>query len=1061
MDLFKLAGNIVVNGKEAVADLKKIEDQGQKTANKIQKKFRSGMKKVGKWAKRGAAVGGTAMAALAANGIKEFASFEKGMKEVFTLIPEASEEMREDMTEDIKEIGEEYGYVSEKTIPALYQAISAGIPRDNVMTFMEQAAKSAKAGATDLQTSVDTLTSVVNAYGSEVIKADEASDILFTTVKEGKVTFPELGSSIANVTPIASALGVQFEDLGASIATMTKQGMDSSKTTNYLRRLLQELSTAGMDAFEVFEKAAGETFPEFIKNGGRLNEALQIMHDYAQKNGKSMTDLFGRVQAGQAAMMLTGSSMEEFTENIEAMGESSGATETAFQEMASGIQHTIDQIKSWWNNTNINIGESLKEPLQDLLSWLQSNSDEIQSKLTEVFVKFVDSLKWINNNGKKTRGIIEGIGAALAGWKIAGLVSSLWGLVAVLGVIGGLGIAKAVNKIADAFGETKTKIDQHRENAENAAEATNDLEEAESKLEKTLDRLQKKYDELEDKQSNQAKALKSSIESVKRQIESKKSQKEWTEKVKKAEEEAAEQTKIANERGKGLAGTNKILSASLGDVKKHLDKEEASLKDLKSRLGEYMQLTDETTESLDEEKASLDEVRKRLEKNTQATTEAKGEHVKLNKVRQKVAKRLDEIQEKEEYLGEAFDENKAKTQLYKDALGMLKEAGIDPNSEAAQEFRDNLDNLRESTEDTEDSTDDLSKSESKLGKQLALVDKKAKVFGDEIDVHAEKARILKNRILELMQAEGDHSEKIAKLTKSYKKHKKAVGGAEKAYMQFADSALDALDNVLNKGQSVSEGISNAFSLENIGGAIGELFGMGDLGSLVGKGVGIVWDWLFGPSKKQKWINKTSKSLKDSLTGSLKSAFDADNYQDFAKNFGKSVEDAVKGALIRAFIARGAMKDKIDALSNYMAKAVADSELTGQEKDKIRSMYESIVDKTKPLFEMISDFSLTGEDKAKKLTLPAGVRTMLSQLRASFNQASSANSPSGSQVTSSERTQVRSYLEALSSQPNVNIDLSDIKIQSEQDIDDLVSKIYQQFKNKQEGQGKVRPMPITG
>lgn len=56
-------------------------------------------------------------------------------------------------------------------------------------------------GVTELETAVDGITSVVNAYGDDVLSAAEASDLMFTAVKLGKTDFTQLSASLFNVIP--------------------------------------------------------------------------------------------------------------------------------------------------------------------------------------------------------------------------------------------------------------------------------------------------------------------------------------------------------------------------------------------------------------------------------------------------------------------------------------------------------------------------------------------------------------------------------------------------------------------------------------------------------------------------------------------------------------------------------------------------------------------------------------------------------------------------------------------------------------------------------------------
>ena len=63
------------------------------------------------------------------------------------------------------------------------------------LAFLKTAQKGAVGGVSDLETAVDGLSSVVNAFGKESIDAGRASDIMFTAVKQGKTTFAEISGN--------------------------------------------------------------------------------------------------------------------------------------------------------------------------------------------------------------------------------------------------------------------------------------------------------------------------------------------------------------------------------------------------------------------------------------------------------------------------------------------------------------------------------------------------------------------------------------------------------------------------------------------------------------------------------------------------------------------------------------------------------------------------------------------------------------------------------------------------------------------------------------------------
>ncbi|QIB26104.1 hypothetical protein [Caloranaerobacter azorensis] len=64
---------------------------------------------------------------------KAYIDFENGMNEVFTLLPNISNKAMEEMSEQVKKFSKEAGVLPEKTVPALYQALSAGFLR--IMSF--------------------------------------------------------------------------------------------------------------------------------------------------------------------------------------------------------------------------------------------------------------------------------------------------------------------------------------------------------------------------------------------------------------------------------------------------------------------------------------------------------------------------------------------------------------------------------------------------------------------------------------------------------------------------------------------------------------------------------------------------------------------------------------------------------------------------------------------------------------------------------------------------------------------------------------------------------------
>ena len=237
-----------------------------------------------------------AIAGLGAAGLKSFVEFEQGMNEVFTLLPGISGEAMSEMTGQVKEFSKEFGTLPNEVVPALYQAISAGVPSENVFTFLETAQKAAIGGVTDLETAVDGISSAVNAYGVDVLSAADASDIMFTAVKLGKTNFDQLSRSLFNVIPTASNAGVEFGNVAAALAVMTAQGVPTSVATTQLRQMLVELADSESVVALAFKDLSGKTFQDFVAEGGNVQDALAVI-----SNGFDEVETTGGKSAAQIA----------------------------------------------------------------------------------------------------------------------------------------------------------------------------------------------------------------------------------------------------------------------------------------------------------------------------------------------------------------------------------------------------------------------------------------------------------------------------------------------------------------------------------------------------------------------------------------------------------------------------------------------------------------------------------------------------------------------------------------------------------------------------------------
>ncbi len=336
---------------------------------------------------RVAAVGGAAaVAGIGVASVKMAADFETGMREVNTLLNLPAQGF-ERLSKQTLELSTQIGVLPSETVPALYQAISAGVPRENVFTFLETAGKASVAGVTTLETSVDALTTITNAYAAQGVTVAQASDNLFAAVRGGKTTFDELAGSIGGVAPIAASAGVGIDEVLASIASLTTQGFATSDAATAIRSSLVALLKPSEDLTEVFQ-AAGFASQEAAVQQLGLQGALGVVREATGGSTGAMVKMLGRVEAVNAALGLTGPNAEAAAAQLDAIRGSAGDTDAAFEQMEQSTARLWERLKAQLSVVLIRIGDQLlpmvSAALQGFSDWFAANEAVISGAIATI-----------------------------------------------------------------------------------------------------------------------------------------------------------------------------------------------------------------------------------------------------------------------------------------------------------------------------------------------------------------------------------------------------------------------------------------------------------------------------------------------------------------------------------------------------------------------------------------------------------------------------------------------------------------------------------------------------
>lgn len=382
MEIDKLFVSLALDAAKYSQGLSAAQKEGASWSSRMKDSIGGGLQTAAKIG--GAAIlgVGTIIGGVVASGVNQFVGFQNSMNEVFTLMPGITEDAMGSMSDDVLQFSKDFAVLPEQTVPALYQSLSAGVPPDNVFSFLETAQKAAIGGATDLETAVDGMTSVVNAYGSDVLSAAEASDVMFTAVRLGKTDFSQLSSALFNVIPTAASLGVGFGDVSAQLAVLTAQGTPTSVATTQIRSAMVEASKTGTKLSDAIENLTGSSFAELIDQGQSMPAIFNDLR--SSMSDQEFKDLFGSVEAMNAALGITGPNFEGVSAAMDEMNNSAGATDAAYDQMNGGIQRTMDKFKAFGSATLIQVGDALSPVIDQVLKLAEQALPYVESALDTV-----------------------------------------------------------------------------------------------------------------------------------------------------------------------------------------------------------------------------------------------------------------------------------------------------------------------------------------------------------------------------------------------------------------------------------------------------------------------------------------------------------------------------------------------------------------------------------------------------------------------------------------------------------------------------------------------------
>lgn len=435
---------------ETEQKLKSLEEQAAKTNTTLLKIDEVG----GKLKDVGDKVSGVGKAlmpvsagvtALGTAAVKMTSDFDSGMSRVAAISAATDEELAK-LRQTAKDLGASTAFSASEAAAGMENLASAGFEVNEIIEAMPGMLDLAASSGEDLASSADIAASTLRGFGMDASEAGHVADVLAQNAAATNAAVADTGEAMKYIAPLANTVGLEFEEVAASIGIMANAGIKGSQAGTTLRGALSRLAKptdpmiAKMDELGLSFYNADGQMKSLSEMVSMLQTNMEGLTDEQKQN--ALVTLFG--QEALSGMMVL---MEAGPEQIDALTDSyrncDGAAASMAETMMDNLGGDIEELGGSIETLAISVGEIMIPVIREIVAKLQEFMDKLNAldpATKELIVKIglvVAALgpfllilgKIISVTGSAMQGFVK-LGAALGG-----ISAPVMAVVAVIGTL--------------------------------------------------------------------------------------------------------------------------------------------------------------------------------------------------------------------------------------------------------------------------------------------------------------------------------------------------------------------------------------------------------------------------------------------------------------------------------------------------------------------------------------------------------------------------------------------------------------------------------------------------
>ena len=353
-------------------ELRRAEQQVNDFTKNTQKRFQSWGQNISKITRAATVVIG----ALGAGAFKVGAAEERSFLNLQTQLGDTAEKVNE-LKDVAKGVSKETNRPLKELGDALFAIRSGGQKGAAGLDILNQSAKAAAAGLGETRPIGLLAASAINSYGEAALSGSDAVDKILAIVESGNLDASTLAEPMTQLLSPGAAVGVAFDELGASVAGYTRITGNASRAITGVYQALNALLKPTKEAETSINGVYGsiQNMHKAIREDGFFN-VLQRLHGAVDGDVVAMGRMFSSTEALGFVLDATSLNAAAYAESLENINNSVGKVNKGFDIYANS---SVAQADEATNNLRLALSSLYNNVLTPLLQLFGKLPSAIQT----------------------------------------------------------------------------------------------------------------------------------------------------------------------------------------------------------------------------------------------------------------------------------------------------------------------------------------------------------------------------------------------------------------------------------------------------------------------------------------------------------------------------------------------------------------------------------------------------------------------------------------------------------------------------------------------------------